>query len=298
MNQPRRSLLFVPAAHPRALAKSASLAADTLIFDLEDSVAPEAKAAARDALLRHLEGLAGQPGRPEIAVRINGLATPQGAADLAMACSAQVRAGRRPAVDALLLPKVESSSDLGAVEARLTAAGAAESLRLWAMIETPKGILGAADIAAAGGRLEALVLGPNDLVAATGVQLSPGRPEILPWLAMVVLAAKAHGLQAIDGVFNDFADAAGHAAECGAGRAMGFDGKTLIHPTQIAAANLAFGPSPDDIGRAEAIIAAFAQPEHAGAGVIRLDGRMVERLHLHAAERLLALRDTIARTTP
>ena len=295
MVQPRRSLLFVPAANPRALEKSASLAVDTLIFDLEDSVAPEAKAESRERLRTHLAGLASAPGRPEIVVRVNALDTAEGPEDLFMARGAWTKAGGRPAVDAILLPKVEAPGDLAAVEAVLTSTDAPESLALWAMIETPKGILNAASIAAAGGRLAALVVGPNDIVAATGVRLSPGRPEIVPWLATIVLAAKAQGLAAIDGVYNDFADAEGFAAECAAGRAMGFDGKTLIHPAQIAAADLAFGPAPDDIARAEAIVAAFARPENLGAGVIRLDGRMVERLHLHAADRLLAQRDAIAR---
>ena len=295
MTRPRRSLLFVPAANPRALEKSLGLSVDTLIFDLEDSVAPEAKEESRERLRAHLAALPDGPA--EIVVRVNALQTPEGPEDLFMARGAWRRAGGRPAVDAILLPKVEAAADLLAVEAVLTSTDAPEHLALWAMIETPRGILNAADIAAAGGRLQALVVGPNDIVAATGIQLSPGRPELVPWLSSVVLAAKAYGLLAIDGVFNDFGDAAGLAAECAAGRAMGFDGKTLIHPAQIAAADLAFGPSPDDIGRAEAIVAAFARPEHAGAGVIRLDGRMVELLHRHAAERLLALRDAIARKT-
>ena len=293
--RPSRSALFVPAANARALEKSSGLLADVLIFDLEDSVAPSQKQESRERLRAHLFALAqnGDEARPTIVLRINPLATPAGTEDFLMARGAAKSAGG--VVDAILLPKVESPETLADIRAALVDTDAPETLKLWAMIETPKGILAAAAIAEAGVALglEALVVGPNDIVAATGIRLSPGRPELLPWLSAIILAAKAHGLAAIDGVYNDFSDINGLAAECTAGRAMGFDGKTLIHPAQIAPANLAFAPSADDIRQAEKIVAAFALPENSGVGVIRLDGQMVEILHRDAAMRLLALKAAI-----
>lgn len=278
--RPRRSLLFVPAANARALEKSSSLAADGLIYDLEDSAAPEEKDAARERLREHLE-TSHFPG--ERIVRINPLDSRFGTEDFLMA--------RGAGVDAILLPKVETVAGLRQVADVLAETDAPPSIRLWAMIETPRGILDVAEIAAAASfcRLDALVVGPNDIALSTGIEPGPDRAELLPWLMRIVLAAKAHGLSTLDGVYADFRDTAGFAAECAAGRRMGFDGKTLIHPAQIDAANAAFGPSPEAVARAERVVAAFADPKNEGKGVIQIDGRMVERLHLEQARQLLAV---------
>ncbi|MBC8131237.1 MAG: CoA ester lyase [Rhizobiaceae bacterium] len=286
-----RSALFVPAASNRALAKSSGLGADALLFDLEDSVAPEAKERAREDLRDHLAGLRAGPRGARRIVRINAFSGPFGTEDFLMARGAADPS--RGGVGAILLPKVESVQDVSLVAEALAETDAPADLRLWAMIETPKGILAAEEIARSSARLEALVVGPNDIVAATGLRPSPGRPELVPWLMRIVLAAKAEGLAVLDGVFNDYRDAEGLAAECAAARAMGFDGKTLIHPSQIEPANHAFAPSAAETREARAIIAAFGLPENAGRGVVGIDGRMVERLHLAAAERIVALAEAI-----
>ena len=278
-----RSALFVPAAHSRALEKSAGLRPDALIFDLEDSATEGEKAGARERLRDHLSALPKRgPHDPLRVVRVNPLATPAGTEDLLMACA--VRA------DAVLLPKVESPIHLEEADVALQHCDAPAGLALWAMIETPMGVLRVGGIAGAslGRPLGALVIGPNDLALATGLRLSPGRPELAPWIGPVLVAGHAHGVPVLDGVFNDLSDAPGFAEECAAGRRFGFCGKTLIHPAQIAPAEAAFGPSEAEIAQARAIVAAFADPVHAGRGVIRLDGRMVERLHLTQAEALLA----------
>ena len=283
---PLRSALFVPAANARAVEKSAGIAADALIFDLEDSAAPNEKDAARERLAAHLANRA--PGASRI-VRINALDTPEAAADLAMAA--------RAAIDAVLLPKVESAAQLSELDAALTRAGAPASLALWAMVETPKGILAAPQIAMAGlsRDVAALVVGPNDIVKASGLKLSPGRPELLPWLMQILLAGKAAGIDVLDGVYNDFRDGKGFAAECAQGRRLGFSGKTLIHPMQVEPANTAFAPDEAELEEARAIVAAFAEPANASRGVVQVDGRMVERLHLAQAEALLALASSISR---
>ncbi|OQP86120.1 CoA ester lyase [Rhizobium rhizosphaerae] len=296
----RRSVLTVPADNPRALAKLANLACDAVIYDLEDAVAPENKAAARAALVAHLDALspdrhAGpdrQTGKDPIEriVRINALsAGEQGPANPGLA---DLEAVLPFAPDAILLPKVENPGDVQQVADHLEEADVPATVRLWAMIETPRGLLNVAAIAAAGrtsgGRLDCLVPGLNDLAKATGVLPQPGRPYLVPYLMQVLLAARAFGLDAIDAVFNAISDGAGFAEECRQARAMGFDGKMLIHPAQIAPANAAFGIDPADLARARAIIAAFAEPDQAGKGVIRLDGEMVELLHLAQAERLVA----------
>ncbi|WP_245197511.1 HpcH/HpaI aldolase/citrate lyase family protein [Jiella mangrovi] len=279
-----RSLLFVPAANGRALEKSDGLPADGLIYDLEDSVAPEAKDEARERLREHL-------GKSRFAgiriVRVNPLVLREGTEDLLMA--------RGAGVDAVLLPKVEGADALNEAARALDEMDAPAKLRLWAMIETPRGILKAEKIARKGvrGRLSAFVVGPNDIRLATNVRPGPERTELLPWLMQIVLAAKANGIDVLDGVYGDFRDAEGFARECDAGRRMGFDGKTLIHPSQIAPANAAFGPSDAEIAEAERIAAAFERPENADRGVIQIDGRMIERLHLTEARRVLAQRDAI-----
>ena len=279
--RPRRSALYVPAANEKALAKIGQLACDCVIVDLEDAVAPGQKGEAREKMARFFAGR--EPDGKEMVIRINALASEWGADDLAAARAC------RP--DAILVPKVETAHDLLDVDDALDEAEARPSLSLWAMIETPRALLNVGTLAALGrdrgARLSCLVAGTNDLVKDTGVRPGPGRRLLAPWLMQVVLAARAGGLDALDGVANDFSDLDAFAAECAQGRDMGFDGKTLIHPAQIAPANAAFSPSRDEIDAALAIRAAFALPDNAGKGVISLDGRMVERLHLDQAERLL-----------
>ena len=278
----RRSVLCVPADNARALAKVAVLECDAVIYDLEDAVAPDHKAQARAALVAHLA----HKRRPdlEVVVRINSLSSSFGEQDLAALASAPI--------DALLLPKVESPQDIQTVVDALSDSDAPESLRLWAMIETPRGVLNAAAIAETGrtrgGRLDCFVPGVNDLRKETGVPDMPGRPYLVPWLMQVLLAARGGGLDIIDAVFNDFRDADGFAAECAQGRAMGFDGKMLIHPAQIGPANDRFGVEVSALAAAHSIIDAFALAENAGKAVINLDGHMVERLHLDQALRLVA----------
>ena len=284
--RPRRSLLFVPGANPRALQKSDGLGADGLIYDLEDSAGPDQKDAAREAIREHL---AASTFSGERIVRINTLVTPWGAEDLLMA--------RGAGVDAILLPKVDGAAMLKQVADALTEMDAPPSIKLWAMIETPRGLLDVGEIARIGRdhRLEALVVGPNDIVLSTGIEPGQDRAELMPWLMQTVLAAKTFGLSVLDGVYADFKNAEGFAAECAAGRRMGFDGKTLIHPRQVEPANTAFGPNADAIVWAERIVETFAQPGNAGRGVIQIDGRMVERLHLRQSVTLLATRDAIAK---
>lgn len=282
---PRRSLLSVPAINQRALEKCRTLACDGVIFDLEDSVAPEKKAESRENLRQLLSGAPLQ--HQESIIRINGLDSPFWREDLklVMAC----------APDAVLIPKVEQPDDLLAVQTELDQQGAGTT-KIWAMMETARGILDVAAIAARRSlvpRLDAFVIGLNDLRKQTRVLPRPGRGFLTPWLMQVVLAARAHDLSVIDSVFNDFRNADEFAQECRQGREMGFDGKMLIHPAQIEPANWAFGPSPDEIAEAEAIVSAFARPDTAGLNVLNLDGRMVERLHLEEAERLLALAKTL-----
>jgi citrate lyase subunit beta/citryl-CoA lyase len=281
--RPRRSVLFVPAANARAMEKALTLPADALIFDLEDSVAPEAKDGARERLRAFLKEHANGIDK-EVVIRINGLDTAWGTEDLL--------AARAAGCDAILLPKVETKEDVRTAAFALGETDAPPSLRLWAMVETPRAILNAGDIGVAAGaknsRLDCLVCGPNDLAKATGIAAAPGRPHLHPFLMQVVLAARAGGLDVLDGVYNDFRDAEGFAAECRQGRAMGFDGKTLIHPGQIEAANAAFSVDDNAVAEAEKILAAFDEPENRGKGVITINGRMVERLHRDEAAALIA----------
>ncbi|MCF1505279.1 CoA ester lyase [Afifella sp. H1R] len=283
-----RSLIYVPADKPRALAKARGLAADAIIVDLEDAVAPDSKEDAREALR---EALA-EPFSAPVIVRINGLASEWATEDLLAALAA------RP--DGLLIPKVESAADLERVGDALDQADALDRISLWAMIETPKALLNLPDIAASSEKLplKGVVLGLNDLAKETGVRPAEDRGAFLPWMMSVIAAARAYGLVAIDGVLNDFGDDARLEAECEQARALGFDGKSLIHPRQIDTANRIFAPSAEEIAEAETIVAAFARPEHAGKGAIGLEGRMVERLHLHVAESLLARARAIADRDP
>ena len=280
--RPRRSVLFVPASNERAIAKLASLDCDAVIFDLEDAVAPEAKAAAREKL-RGFFAARGEGG-PECVIRINPLASEWGTEDLL--------AARACKPDAILLPKVNSPRDVHDIDDMLDETDAPASVRVWIMIETAKAMLNIGPLAEIGrdgaARLDCFVAGTNDLVKETGILMTPDRRYLAPWLLQMVLAARAGGLDVLDGVSNDFRDLDRFADECAEGAAMGFDGKTLIHPAQIGPANSAFSPSEAALAEAEAIVAAFALPENAQKGVIARDGQMIERLHLAQAERLLA----------
>lgn len=270
----------------RAIEKARTLPADCVILDLEDSVAPEQKDSARSAVAHALAD-GGFDGR-QIIVRVNGLDTPWGAADVAALanCSA----------DALLFPKMACAEDVLEATAAMEKSGSLPCMGIWAMIETASGVLKAADIAAVArrSRLCALVIGANDLVRETRIEPGPGRANLTPWLLHCLLAARAYGLDIFDSVYNDFSDSAGFVAQCAQARALGFDGKTLIHPNQIAACNGAFTPQADEIAWARAVIAAFNTPENAAKGVIALNGRMIERMHLESALRLSALAKYLA----
>ncbi len=285
--RPRRSALFIPGANERALEKGKTLAADVLILDLEDSVAPDRKQMARDAVAALVGELT--TGRREIVVRINGLDTPWIARDIAAMASA------RP--DAILVPKLSRSDDIRRTRAALAAAHAPKTMNLWAMIETPAAVLNASAMGAIAAMpapaVTCYVIGTNDLAAELGAAIRPGRAAMLPHLAQVVVAARAHGLAVLDGTFNDLDDGKALAEECRQGRDLGMDGKTVIHPSQVAVANAAFGPSRQDIAAARRVIEAFAAAENAGKGVIKVDGRMVERLHERMARRTLELADAI-----
>lgn len=286
--RPRRSVLYMPGANARALEKAKTLPADVLILDLEDAVAPDAKAEARTRVADAVK--AGGYGPRELVIRVNGLDTPWGGEDL----KAAVAAGP----DAILIPKAASSDDIARASAAMRQAGASESMQLWAMIETPIAILKADEIAGAarhaGSRLAVLVLGLNDLIKETGAILDGERTSALYWLSAALTAARAHGLTILDGVYNNFRDMDGYAKECRQGRMLGFDGKTLIHPDQIALANEVFSPPAAEVEFARKIIAAFDQPENRGKGVINLEGRMVELLHADMARKTVAIADAIA----
>ncbi len=264
------------------MAKVASLACDAVIFDLEDAVAPDEKAAARETLRAFLADRPNLDGK-ETVIRINGLSTPWGEEDFLAA------RGCRP--DAILIPKVDEFDDITTVADALSETDAPPDLRLWAMIETPRGVMNASMIArhgrTPGARLDCFVAGTNDLLKETGVLPHAGRPYLVPWLMQVVLSARAYGLDVVDGVYNAFRDADGFATECGEALAMGFDGKSLIHPSQIADANRLFAIAPERLAEAQAIVEAFARPENAGRGAISLEGRMVERLHADMARTLI-----------
>jgi len=283
--RPRRSMLFMPGSNARALDKARGLPADGLIFDLEDAVAPARKEAARTAVAGALAE--GGYGRRELVLRINPLDGPWGRADLAAAAHMPI--------DAVLLPKVESAAAVQKAAALLDESGAPPGLSLWCMLETPLGILFALEIAAAAPRLAALVVGTSDLAKDLDALPGKDRLPLLPALGIAVLAARAFGLAVLDGVHLDLDDEAGFAASCRQGRELGFDGKTLIHPKQIAAANEAFAPSAAEISAARRIIAAHAEASAAGQGVAVVDGRLVEALHVENARRRIALAEAIER---
>jgi len=288
MIRARRSLLFMPGSNERAHDKGRNLPADGLILDLEDSVAPEAKALARDQIARSIA--TGGFGRREILIRSNGLDTPWWADDLAMAGQA------RP--DGILVPKVSSAADLKVIADTLSDLGADPAIRVWAMIETARAVLHAEELAAASRdgnlRLAGFVFGPNDISRETRIRMLPGRAAMIPMITHCILAARAHGLEILDGPYSDFGNVNGFAAECAQARDLGFDGKTLIHPGQIDACNAIFTPPPEEVARARAIIAAFERPENATRGAIQIDGQMVERLHADMARRTIAIADAMA----
>jgi len=280
----RRSVLFVPGANPRALEKARALPADGLIFDLEDAVAPDGKDDARASVAAALT--AGGYGPRELILRVNALDTPWGNADLAAAATLPL--------DAVLLPKVENAEQVRLAIDLLDSLAAPPELSVWCMIETPLGVLAAADIAAASPRLGALVLGTTDLTKDLRARETRGRAPLLAALGLVLLAGRAHGRAVLDGVHLDLEDAEGFAAACRQGSELGFDGKTLIHPTQIDPANAAFSPTAVEIAWARRVVAAYAEAASGGRGAVRIDGRLVEALHVEAARRTLALVDAIA----
>jgi citrate lyase subunit beta/citryl-CoA lyase len=277
--RPRRSALYMPASNARALERARSLDCDVVIIDLEDSVAPEAKETARSQAVGEIAK--GGFGRREVVLRVNALSSPWGADDLKTAALSKA--------DAILLPKVESPEDVLAAEKALGGGSQA----LWCMIETPKGVLAADAIAASSRRLDCFVLGTSDLAKDLRCAHTPDRLPLLYSLSRVLLAARAHGLACLDGVHLDLADDAGFQRSCVQGREMGFDGKTLIHPKTIDAANAAFSPTDEEIEKARKISAAFADAKAVGKGVVVVDGRLVEQLHVDEAERLLALAEKI-----
>ena len=285
--RPRRSVLYMPGASERALDKAKTLPADALILDLEDSVVPDAKPEARTRVCDAASSRA--YGRREVVVRVNAIDTPWGLADLAATATA--------APDAALIPKVSRPGDIVSGARILKAQGAPEETRVWAMIETPAAILNIRDIAGAAAdpesRLACLVLGTNDLLKETRALATADRFAAIPWLAMTVVAARAYGLDVLDGVYNDFKDESGFRAECQQGRKLGMDGKTLIHPSQIAPCNEEFSPTGEEIDWSRRVIAAFEESQNADKGVITVDGRMAERLHLAIARRTVAIAEAI-----
>ncbi|MGC1357013.1 MAG: CoA ester lyase [Xanthobacteraceae bacterium] len=289
--RPRRSLLYMPGSNARAMEKARELPADGVILDLEDAVAPDAKAKARELIIAALKQ--GGFGRREVIVRINGLDTPWWQDDLAVAAAVP---------DAILVPKVSGPQQLREVAKDLVGVRAEATIGIWAMMETPLAMLNAREIAAAarddGSRLAGFVMGTNDLAKDTRAGLLPGRAPMLPWLMTCIAAARAYGIDIVDGVYNELGNAEGFAAECRQARDLGFDGKTLIHPQQIGPCNEAFSPAADEVAWARKIIAAFELPENASKGVIQVDGRMVERLHAEMAQRTVAIADAIAAAGP
>ena len=280
--RPRRSVLYMPSSNAKALEKAKSIPCDAIIFDLEDAVAPDAKPAAREQAVAAVTS--GEYGPRELTIRCNGLATPWGADDIAAAGAA------RPS--AVVIPKVGSTAELDAVAAGLDAAGG-HDVMIWAMVETPTAIFDVRSIAAHP-RVAVLVMGTNDLAKEILAPLVPGRANLTPYLATAVLAAREAGTVILDGVYNAIADAEGFALECRQGVEMGFDGKTLVHPSQVEPANTAWSPSPDEVELSRRVIAAYEEAEAEGRGVITVDGKMIEHLHVANARRVLAIADAIA----
>ncbi|ACB94830.1 HpcH/HpaI aldolase/citrate lyase family protein [Beijerinckia indica] len=286
--RPRRSILYVPGDNGRALEKARALAADGFILDLEDAVAPDAKLLARQSVVAAVAER--RYGARETIVRINDYNTPWGREDLAAAAAA--------GPDAILIPKVTCPGDIMHAAKDLREAGAPDHTALWAMMETPIAMLNADSIlrtaADPASRLSVIVMGTNDIAKETRARLTPGRASIMTWLSTCVVAARAYSVEIIDGVYNDFSDAAGFRQECLQGRDLGMDGKSLIHPNQIATCNEIFAPPADEILWASKVISAFSAPENAEKGVLQVEGRMVERLHAEMARRTMQIAEAIA----
>jgi citrate lyase subunit beta/citryl-CoA lyase len=285
--RPRRSVLYMPGSNARALEKAKTLPADGVILDLEDAVAPDAKVAARDQVVATVK--AGGFGSREVFIRINGIDTPWFADDLNAVVAA--------APDAILIPKISNAEQPEQIGARLLSLHANLRMRVWAMIETPTAVFNVRAIASTARdsetRLAGFVMGTNDLAKETRARILPGRGPMLPWLSTCVLAAREYGIDILDGVYNDISNAEGFAQECGQARDLGFDGKTLIHPSQIEPCNAAFSPTPDEVAQARKMIAAFDMPENKDKGVVQIEGRMVERMHAEMARRTVAIAEAI-----
>ena len=286
--RPRRSVLYMPGSNARALEKARTLPVDALILDLEDAVAPDAKEVARAQVAAAVKD--GGFGRREVVIRVNGPATPWGKDDLAAAAAA--------GPDAILMPKVSTPGDITLTARAIRDLGAPEHTRLWAMMETPTAILNADSIVRTAldphSRLAVLVMGTNDIAKETRARLTPGRLSMLAYLSICVAAARAHGVDIVDGVYNDFSDEAGFRAECEQGRDLGMDGKTLIHPRQVDICNEVFAPAEAEVAFARKIIETFDLPENQSKGALQIDGRMVERLHADMARRTVAIAEAIA----
>jgi len=282
--RPRRSVLYMPGANARAMEKSREIDCDTVIFDLEDAVAPDAKATARAQVAAAVS--AGAFGHREVVVRINGLDTPWGRDDAAAIAALPI--------DALLVPKIETAEQVQEYE-RILAGTRAATIPIWVMIETPRGVLGIERLLAHTPRVDVVVLGTSDLVKDLRARHMPNRESVLAALSHCVLAARAFDRVVLDGVHLDFKDLASFEHVCQQGRDLGFDGKTLIHPTQVEIANTVFGPSAQDVEQARLVVAAWADAQRAGKGVAVVDGRLVENLHAVEAERVLAFAAALAK---
>ncbi len=281
--RPRRSVLYMPAANARALEKAKDIEADALIFDLEDAVAPDAKELAREQACA--AAASGDYGRRELTIRCNGLDTPWGADD--------VRAAAAAAPSAVVIPKVNSAAYIEEVERLLGEAGAPDDTMIWAMVETPTGILNVGDIAHHE-RVAALVMGTNDMAKEMRATLTPDRAALLPYLAMCLLSAREADITILDGVFNDIKNEEAFAQQCSQGALMGFDGKTLIHPSQVAPCNEAFSPSLDELDFHRRVIEEFEAAEAEGRGVLTVDGKMIENLHVDEARRAIAMSEALS----
>jgi citrate lyase subunit beta / citryl-CoA lyase len=285
-NRPRRSVLYMPGANAKVLEKAKTLACDAIIMDMEDAVAPEMKQTARDTIAAALSG--GGYGAREIIIRTNGINTEYFAEDLKMAVAAKP--------DAILVPKVQSKEEVISIDNQIRALNNDQPIDIWAMIETPRAILDIFNICSASetAPFKALVMGTNDLAKETGAILDVERAPFLFALSAAINGAKCFGMAVIDGVFNDIQNNDGYVAQCNQGKAFGFDGKTLIHPNQITACNDIFAPKPEEVAFARAIVAAFANPENAGKGVLKVEGKMTEILHRDMALKTIAIAEAIA----
>jgi len=281
--RPRRSVLYMPGANDKALEKAKTLPTDAIIFDTEDSVAPDMKSAARDKVAT--AAVSGEYGDRELTIRVNSLETVWATDDL--------RSAAAVGPSGIVVPKVGSAADVAQVEKIIESAGVADHTAIWAMLETPEAIENAVEIATSSQRLAVLIMGTNDLAKELHAGLVPGRAPLLWGLARCVNAARFAGKVILDGVYNDVKDPDGFAAECAQGAEMGFDGKTLIHPTQVDPANAAFAPSAEEIEYSRRVIEAFEAGIAAGKGVVTVDGKMIENLHVDNARRAIAFADAL-----